>query len=131
MEFGKTQRRYLNFSDEDRSCRGKMAFSDKKMASAAAKSVREKKRATNLKAYKCRHCPFWHIGRSQHVGRSLEERVACPRGCGNEIRQSRLANHLARCEGPKQARLQKGVQGGRQDDETYGPSQSDLELGLG
>ena len=97
MSIEKTQQRYLKHSDQERSCRGKMAFSDKKFANKAAQAGKDGSAPKSLKAYKCRHCPFWHVGKSQHVGRSLEERVECPNGCGRQVRAKRLENHLERC----------------------------------
>lgn len=132
MNFGKRQKRYLNYSDKFRSCTGKMAYANKKQATRAAKEITVRKRVTNMRAYHCRYCPFWHVGRSEHIGRSLEERVECPKGCGNQIRQSRLEKHLPYCDGvgaPTLVDRRMEVLGENQqeDVETSDPYQSDLE----
>jgi len=76
-----------------------MAFSDKKMANQAAKAANERARLHNIKAYPCRFCKLWHIGKSVNYKRTLEERVECPNGCGLQIRYSRLEAHTAKCDG--------------------------------
>lgn len=136
MALSKTGKRYLNYSDEFRSCTGKMAYANKKQATRAAKEITVRKRVTNMRAYHCRYCPFWHVGRSEHVGRSLEDKVECPKGCGNKIRQSRLEKHLTYCDGvgaPTLAGRQTEAQGEPQpgDVGTSGPSLSDQEQDLG
>jgi hypothetical protein len=42
------------------SCSGKIEFRNKK---AAIISIREHDQVARQRAYKCRHCPHWHVGR--------------------------------------------------------------------
>ena len=124
----------MNHDDRFRSCTSKMAFANKKQAKSAVKEITERKRTVNMRAYKCRYCPFWHMGRSQSVGRSVEERVTCPRGCGNQIRQSRLEKHLTYCDGvgdPTLADHQTEAQDEQEEIQTSDPYRSDQEQDLG
>lgn len=125
MGIEKDQQRYLRHSDKRRSCDGKIAFSDKKIATQAAGAAKDRGRVNSIRAYKCRHCPFWHIGKSVHIGQSLEERVDCPNGCGKKIRIRRLDSHLERCsESYEEPSNQMEVQVGGEEETSY-PSQSD------
>ena len=110
MGYIKDIQRYERFNDRSRSCMGKMAFSDKKMATNAATNTNNRFRRMRVRAYKCRHCPFWHIGKSAHMGKALQRQ------------QEAMLDDLRR---------QTEAEAGLQVDETSDPSQSDQEQGHG
>lgn len=91
MSIQKTVNRYMNQPDKVRSC----AFK-KRMTKKEADVIASER---NIKAYKCRHCPAWHVGHSRSLGRLMEPRSSCPKGCQRQIRASRLEKHLNKCTG--------------------------------
>jgi len=52
-------------------CTGKIPYLDEAEALANLKRVKKARRMrafTRMEAYKCRHCPFWHLGHGRKRG---------------------------------------------------------------
>ena len=54
----------LTEADRQRSCEQKQAYKSEATAVKSAQAMQEKGHGA-LEAYKCRHCPFWHIGHGE------------------------------------------------------------------
>lgn len=58
--------------DGQSSCHGKVRYGHEATAKLAALKMADKKREP-FEAYKCRHCPAWHVGHPRFYGWTDEE----------------------------------------------------------
>ena len=58
--------KWIEDIDKESSCTNKVGYNRESSANNACKAMK-RKGVLGLEAYKCRHCPKWHIGHSlQH-----------------------------------------------------------------
>lgn len=50
---------------ENRSCLQKVKYHTKDSAKKTAKAMRLKFKEKNIKPYRCKYCPFWHVGHTR------------------------------------------------------------------
>lgn len=106
---------YTDFDGADiiRSCTRKKPYPSQEVAKLAVASIMESSAEANVRAYACRHCGTWHVGRvpsSERVPRAVEaeqdEWARRPRGNGRMRRRAYGETTSVRRRSPRQIRMQ-------------------------
>lgn len=79
-------------------CAGKKTYLNEELALKAEKIHLSKYSDSRMNHYKCKFCPYYHIGHRKGVKRQMDtHKTICPMGCGRLVADISLERHVDRC----------------------------------
>ena len=86
---------------KERACFGKKVYRTEELALKAEKVHVNKYQDSGMNHYKCKFCPYYHIGHRMGQSHGNNHRLLCPTGCGRLIPEISLDRHVEHCLPPE------------------------------